>query len=194
MNSTLERIARIISIVFFPGTMVLLGILIVGKNINWYDWLLTISCFLVLPLAQIFIYLKMGKIKDVYMSDRNERHASYIFISVLGILCCLILHKLNSWNELQVWIAAVTMVNITLLVVNNFIKASAHGAASAGFALFCYSWDPLVSSELWIVGMLLWLLVVASRKILNAHTLLELGIGSFIGFFCTFVARQLPWI
>lgn len=159
-----------------------------------YEWIVCLMALIILPLAQILLFLKMGKIKDVYMNNRNERYLSYLVILGLGIIACVLLYFNRAYNELQVWIAAITMVNGLLLIANNFMKASAHAAAAAGFVAFMYNWDPFEHNYWWVAAALLWLLVVASRKILKAHTWQELGLGSFLGFFCTFVARQLPWI
>lgn len=194
MKGLLTKAANLISFVFFPGTMVLLGLFKVATQMSIYEWIVCLMALIVLPLVQILLFLKMGKIKDVYMSNRNERHISYLTILGLGIIACVLLYVNKSYNELQVWIAAITLVNVLLLVVNNFIKASAHAAASAGFMAFMYNWDPFERDYWWVFAAVLWLLVLVSRKILKAHTWQELGLGSFLGFFCTFVARQLPWI
>lgn len=187
----LKSVAEFISIVFFPGTMVLIGMLSIYSEIRLSDWIWCILCIILIPLLQILIYKKLGWISDIYVKNRKQRWVPYFVLILLLTLCFRHLRISNASDSLTIWVAAILLVNTLLFLVNFILKASAHAAASAGMLGFFVLSAQEIS--LIILAAILWLAISISRKILNAHTIPELIAGSLLGFCCTFVAYHWIW-
>jgi len=158
-----------------------------------WRWIAVIGTFLFtgfFPALPIWLMMKRGDIKDLFISNRQERTVPYIFSFVAYIFWALFM-----WRTLQFPIFIVTMAigsaaSILVIALINFKwKISAHLAGMGGFCggIFgiCYR---TAINPLWLFGIILGIsaLVALSRIELKAHTPGQTLAGFAVGFFMVF--------
>lgn len=146
----------------------------------------------VLPITAIWLMMRSGQVKDLYIDDPRERTMPYIY-SACGFafwtyLMVSVLHAPLSIG--CVAIGATIAIGLVALI-NLWWKVSAHLAGIGGLlgGLLCYylgigvfpSWALIAP---WLV---LSLLLMYARVHLNAHTPAQVCVGWLLGLACTFL-------
>jgi hypothetical protein len=182
----MQPLYRGISYVFYPGSMAVLGLGFTHFKdpVSAWVWIIFISGMVILPLMALFLYMRLGRVSDIFIYQREQRHGLY----VLGV----IFSAVTSWlifreNVLPVMVWSICNMSVlTLLFIINFAgyKVSAHMAGAAGLLGWIIS---LQSSGLPVfAAIVLTMLVYIARKGLSAHSHFELILGFCLGLFVTF--------
>ena len=155
--------------------------------------LLLFAGMVVVPALFLLLLKYQGRVHSLLLSSREERHVVYL-ISLLWFFSFAALMQLLQWfgPESRVygffWLNTISA--ILLWQVNMRVnKVSAH--ATAGSALMVYlAWLPPFSTWIFPMG-LIFLLILASRALLKAHSLAELITGAICG---TMAAVMVLWL
>lgn len=177
----MQPIYRLFSYLFYPGTLALMGFYAVAPvKAEMLFWLVTMGCFVVLPLLFLGVFIKMGMADSVHLPDSKQRNGLY-FISVLSALPALFYFHENALKTPFVWGLCVVWVLLLLWLLNRFVlKASAHLAAATGLLIFTVNTQLPVFPWQTMAGILLPALYF-SRRGLHAHTHSELWAGVAAG-------------
>ena len=158
-----------------------------------WRWIAIIGTFMftgVFPALPIWLMMRRGDVKDMFISKREERTMPYLFSFMAYVFWALFL-----WRTLQfpTFIVAMGMGSAGSIFVIVFInlkwKISAHLAGMGGFCggIFgvCYR---LAMNPLWLFGIILAIsaLVALSRIELKAHTPGQTLAGFAVGFILVF--------
>jgi hypothetical protein len=195
---------RIISYVFFPGTMAILGFVsIVIRFLNskvpfseqtpTLFWLVILLGYVVFPLVVLSIFIRLGVLKDIHLYDRKKRNISYpvAIAGAVGVYFSLTEMTWSSTGSIaiyaQTWSLCILGVLSVIWLINFLgLKASAHAAGCAGFLALNAVINNHVAEGFIIGSACIFGLVYASRRALSAHSHIELVTGSLAGFLVTF--------
>lgn len=189
-----EKIAHLISIVFQPFLMPVYAVLLLVFSDMYrvfytpqYRALLVggvVFFTTILPLLFVAVYMKMGKVSDLFISNRKERTIPYL----VSFLCCLLCIRFLIYMSVPTWVvyvalgATVSLVLIT--VINLWWKVSAHMSCIGNICGVVFG-SALVwqTNPVWLFILLITIsaLVAWARLILKAHTPLQVLCGFLIG-------------
>ena len=197
----LNVIAKILSVLFYPLFVPTYGIALFcymySLQVAPLTWIWVVIAIVgtflltcMLPITAIWIMMKRGKVKDLYIDNPAERTMPYLYACMgFAFWCYLLVHVLHAPRYLS-WVAIGATVALGLVtVINKWWKISAHLAGFGGLigGIFCYclgisaipTWYALCA---WFG--LSWLLMWA-RLYLNAHTSAQVCAGWLLGMACT---------
>ena len=157
---------------------------------RWRDcasWLvLSGVCTILLP-SSCFLWLKRrGKISGLYIPDRTQRTGPFLWLLFFYTLGISLLRWINAPSSV---IAALIVhtVNVALITgVTRFYKMSFHvmSAATSGGILFYFFGMPALLI-LALIAALSW-----SRVHTRSHSLSQVLVGAFVGFFSAFLQLE----
>lgn len=192
--------AQIVSIVFQPMIVPLYGMILLFcipayQAFYTFGQKLFILCgvaFLtaIVPIATIWILIKLKRVKDYFIDNKAERTLPYIICFFAYLSCVLFLWLVN----MDLWVINVVLGVATslvlMIVVNFFWKISAHMSGMGGLCGAVFAgclWASI--NPVWLFALVLLSSgVVASCRIyLKAHTLGQTFAGFCVGFACTFI-------
>jgi membrane-associated phospholipid phosphatase len=195
----MKRFHKTISLVFQPLLMPTYAMILL-MNMNIFlllpiRWRLIaiVGTFIFtgfLPALPIWLMMKRGEVKDLFISKREERTMPYLFSLMAYFFWALFM-----WRTLQfpLFIVAMGMgssVSILIIVLINLKwKISAHAAGIGGLsgAIFgvCYR---TAINPLWLLVLVLFIsgVVSLSRLELKAHTPGQVLAGYVVGFILVF--------
>ncbi|MCX2748294.1 phosphatase PAP2 family protein [Arthrobacter sp. MI7-26] len=131
----------------------------------------------VLPLAYVLVLVRLGKLSDHHVSDREER--ARVLMLALGsvVLGLLVLNLIHAPTSVSVMILALIGGIVALAAVSLVWKMSGHASAISAAAviaglMFGPAWLPL----LFLVPAVGW-----SRVVLGDHTRGQVIAGSLFG-------------
>lgn len=140
----------------------------------------------VVPTVIILLLMRRGQVKDLDISDRNERFKPFVAALICYLAATWYVWELNAPSWLVAFFVGATLVGIIELLVTIRWKISAHtgsigGLAGAIFWLASSSiiWgNPLVWISLAVaaVGAVAW-----ARLYLDRHTPLQVLAGALVG-------------
>ncbi len=186
---SLNKIAKIISLVFIPHTFTLF--IYIFYPLKYFPansgiQLLYISLgfifgFFLHILAYLILYYK-NSLRAFDLTTKEQRNTPYIIqvsIYMIGLLFIALFMHLNVLSFY--WI--VSIINgIILFVVNKKIKISSHMlGASGALGFFLFIEDPVVYIFILLIPLIFW-----ARKQLKSHTNIELLAGCLIGLISTY--------
>ncbi len=203
MNKIPDIIAKTLSVILYPLFVPTYGIVLfcyayslhVAPLAGVWMAVAIIGTFLltcILPVTAIWIMMKKGEVKDLYMDDPRERTVPYLYSALgFGFWSYLLVQILH----VPVYIGCVaiggTLAIGLVAVINRWWKISAHltgfGGLVGGILSYCLglgafpTWGTLC---LWLG--LSWLLMWA-RLYLDAHTGAQVSAGWLLGAACTFI-------
>lgn len=144
----------------------------------------------IIPLLIILQLIKLKKVKDFFIADKNERTLPYVVCFFCYLLCAVFLW----WINIDFWVVNVmfgaTLSLVLLMAVNFFWKISAHMSGIGGLCGAIFAGSILMFANpvsLFAVILLLSGVLASSRIYLKAHTLGQTCGGFFLGFCCTFI-------
>jgi membrane-associated phospholipid phosphatase len=141
-------------------------------------WLIAVLPVLVFPpLGYLFWLVRRGKLKDIYMPERETRLRPLTFMMVWALICLLLIRYWEAPPLVEVFILAATVMIGILSLVTLFWKISFHGATITAAATATLL---VAGSSAWPV-MLLVPLVGWARVRLERHTPRQVVFGSLIG-------------
>ena len=180
-----KLLAKLITYVFFPGTMGLLGFFMLtpAEGSFWMHGLFLI----VFPLLVLFILLKLNRISDVSIYNRGERFIPLLLTTLLALLDLVLVQEsgyIKVWQYVYILGSVIASLTTRLL-----LKISLHGIGVGSFfglCLFGYLSNDL-TLELLITSLVIGIAVYWARRSLQAHSHKELIAGVSTGFLVTFV-------
>ncbi len=196
----MKTTAKIISTVFHPTVMPILGLLIILNTESYINYALPLELkkailFLIgtstfiIPLLIALLLLNRGLINSLEMETQKERTIPYVFTIAFYIFSLYMLNKAPIPPIIFKFIIGATLSVILAFIINIKWKISAHMIGIGGLigALFCVSFlldvyiTPYIVFSLLVAG-----LIGSSRLILKAHTSLQIYIGLAVGIICQF--------
>jgi hypothetical protein len=179
--------------VVLPSSALFLELAAQGVSTWAQSQLLLWTGMLVIPVLLLLLLKKQGRVQSLLLSIREERNVVYL-VSFLWFFSFAALMQLLQWfgpeSRVYGFLWLNTISAVLLWQVNMRVnKVSAH--ATAGSALLIYlAFLPPYSA--WIFPMsLIFLLIVASRALLKAHSVAELITGSLCG---ALAATMVLWL
>lgn len=196
----MKTLYKTISLVFQPLLMPTFGmLLLMNMDIfislpTMWRWIAIIGTFVftaVLPAAPILLMIRRGEVKDLFISNREERTMPYLFSFMAYIFWALFMWRTMQFPLFIVAMGIGSALSIFIIVfINLKWKISAHMAGIGGLtgAIFgvCYR---IAINPLWFLLIILTIstLVAISRIGLRAHTPGQTLAGYVVGFLAIFL-------
>lgn len=197
------RTARVISIIFTPFYLPILGLLVLFLfsylsllPLSYKIALLSIVLFFtaLLPTMLIRLYRKYNGWTLIELGQREKRMVPYV-ISIASYICGIYtLRSLNIPHFIGSILTAAIVIQIVCAVTNIWWKISTHMAAIGGVsgALLIFGIVFHFNPLLWFsILMLLSGIVGSSRMILRQHSLSQVVGGYVVGFACASTVMML---
>ncbi len=153
---------------------------------QFYSLLLQIIIItILLPLTFYFLFLSLGKVNSMMLSETSQRKIPLFIHAIL--IFVLIKRSITIYNfpELHYFFLGSLISTILALILVFFkVKASLHMVGISSLVVFTISLQLHFGIQLIFPIIVLILcagLVASSRLEMKAHTLKELSIGTFIG-------------
>jgi hypothetical protein len=161
-----------------------LGVAHFIEPISGFVWILFFIGMVLLPLLALLLFMQLGKVSDIFIYQREQRHALYALGVLFSVLTAVFIFNENALSAM-IW-SLCNMAVLVCLTIINFMgyKASAHMAGVSGLL----AWALCLSAGIGVVVLtcLLLILVYMARKGLSAHSHFELILGFCLGLFVTF--------
>ncbi len=201
MSHWLDIAAKTMSVVLYPLFLPTYGIAlfcyayslhVAPMNGSWIA-VAVLGTFIltcVLPITAIWIMMRHGQVKDLYIDDPRERTMPYIYACMgFGFWSYLLAAILHAPLFLTYIAIGATIVIGIVAFINRWWKISAHlagfGGLVGGLIVYCIGVGafPTVGTMILWFG-LSWALMIA-RIHLNAHTPAQACAGWLVGMTCT---------
>jgi len=201
-----DILSRIISVLFYPLFVPTYGMALFCYALSLrvpplpgIYWTVAIvgtfvfTCFI--PLSLILYMLYRRQVKDLDLSDPEERRAPYRY-SVCGFAAwSLFIARIMKMPSCMLWTAiGATVVLFIVALINRRWKISAHSAGIGGLVgglmSFCLFYS-LLPTALIMSAFALSLLILYARLQANAHTPLQVVAGYLLGIAGTFLPNLL---
>jgi membrane-associated phospholipid phosphatase len=197
----MKTAAKIISTVFHPLAMPIIGLLIIFNTDSYINYaipselkkailfLVGTSTFII-PLLIAVLLLNRKIIQSLDMETQKERIIPYAVTIIFYIFTLYLLERASVPPIIYNFIIGATLSVMLAFIINIKWKISAHMIGIGGLvgALFCIA----LLLEVYITPYIIISLLAAgfigsSRLILKAHTPLQIYTGFAIGVFCQFI-------
>lgn len=201
--------SRILSMVFSPliiptyctiMAMWLTALNAVAEDTRFVTSAVVLMLTCVLPLMILFSMVRLGRIKDLDVSDRRQRLRPLLYI-----LTCYILSTIYMWHvKAPVWLllyyVSGCVTAVVMAIVSLKWKISGHGAGMGNLIGLVIAFIEGGYSEYdmlpWLCGtIVLCGLVGTSRVILGRHTPMQTVVGAIVSATITATLMLLPvWL
>ena len=195
-KDSLDKLAKIISIIFHPLLMPVYGMAIIFSAPTLFGYLpfnvkkLLILIMLVnnvlLPLSLLPFFIRMNIISSWTITERKERNFPLIITTILYCITSFLIFRFNIPVFLKTYIFAASLISLIVTVINFWWKISLHsvGAGALISLVFILSLKMLTPLEWYLIStVVIGGLVLSSRLKLNLHSPQQVWIGLFTGFF-----------
>jgi hypothetical protein len=195
-KDSLDRLSKIISIVFHPLLMPVYGMAIIFSAPTLFGYLpfnvkkLLILIMLVnnvlLPLSLIPFFIRWNIISSWTITERKERNYPLIITTILYCITSFLIFKFPIPAFLKTYIFAASFISLIVTLINFWWKISLHsvGAGALISLVFILSLKMLTPLEWYLIStVVIGGLVLSSRLKLNLHSPQQVWIGLFTGFF-----------
>lgn len=210
----IQKISRVISIIFHPIFLVLYVYLILA-NINPFFFgktsfeavmsdkhdfgvfMLLGFLLVLLPLLGMTMMRGLNMISDFRLEQRQERIAPYI---VVGISYLVGYMHLSSYTGapivVKLFVLGAALGIAMAFFINLFAKISIHTVGMGGLVAFTLlallNTNNLNDNDVWVLPVVVAVagIVGTARRLLGAHQSQELYLGYFVGFFGQFLAAN----
>jgi len=195
-KDSLDKLAKIISIIFHPLLMPVYGMAIIFSAPTLFGYLpfnmkkLLILIMLVnnvlLPLSLLPFFIRMNIISSWTITEMKERNFPLIITTILYCITSFLIFRFNIPVFLKTYIFAASFISLIVTVINFWWKISLHsvGAGALISLVFILSLKMLTPLEWYLIStVVIGGLVLSSRLKLNLHSPQQVWIGLFTGFF-----------
>lgn len=178
LNRLAFLISRVFDFYFWSPVLLFIEIFNTGLTNQQIRILLPtlLGLNVILPIFLFFLVLKKGKVSDIDVTKRQERHQLFGTLSIILIISSLVSFYLGNNLFFVLQLTALTAI-LTMFLVTLRFKISGHALMNSG-AIFVinYLFD----------FKLLWLFVIVpivafARIYLKKHTLAEVLAGAIVG-------------
>ncbi|UKA54285.1 phosphatase PAP2 family protein [Arthrobacter sp. FW305-BF8] len=177
-----NRVARVITEALQPPITVALLLLLspaLEPGFPGTVWFGAVAVLFVcvLPLAAVVLLVRLGKVTDHHVSNREQR-APVLAMTVVSLLAGLaVLLAINAPYSVIVVVLAIVGGVVVLAVISLFWKISGHAGAIALTTVIAV----LILGAPWLPLLLLIPAVGWSRVVLRAHTVAQVVAGALVG-------------
>jgi membrane-associated phospholipid phosphatase len=177
----LQRLARLVSNVFNPATLVLpalaLGVYASHQPGSWRYAALYAVVGVLVPVLDMVWCLQTGRISDFHLSQRQERRRPFLVGIMATTAAVMVFHAFGAPPVLMALAQATLLQGVVMFVITLFWQISVHMATVASivtFMLVAFGAEALVF-------VLVLPLVGWSRIYLNRHNLPQVVAGTIVG-------------
>jgi hypothetical protein len=185
LTSSLATIqfARIFSnVVSPPSIFALLGLVVAWATLPFWPGLAWAAMygFLIslVPLGVIIYLLKTGRVSDLHMRNKNERHIPYLVGLICAVLALVVTSLLGAPDLLSSLIVCNIIGLVTLGFINMYWLISSHTASIMLATLFI---GFVISLKAAIALVPIIGLTIFARLVLRRHTVPQLVVGLLAG-------------
>jgi hypothetical protein len=195
-NDTLDRLAKILSIIFHPLLMPVYGMAIIFSaptllgylpfNVKKLLILILLINNVLLPLSLLPFFIHRNIISSWTITERKERNYPLIITTILYCITSFLINKFPVPVFLKTYIFAASFISLIVTLINFRWKISIHsvGAGALISLVFILSLKMLTPLEWYLIStVVIGGLVLSSRLKLNLHSPQQVWIGLFTGFF-----------
>lgn len=182
------KIAAALSLVINPLYVALPASLAVclkvstGTGAAFFWWLLYVTFSSVIPLIDLLVRLKLGKVSDFHVTDRKERTPPMLLNIVSISAGTILMWLLGAPDEIVAMVFAGLLMVIVTLFVNLWWKISLHAIGMfqiyAILLLVFRTWTFFLYNSYMLVVLAA---VCWSRVVLKKHTTAQVLAGAFVG-------------
>lgn len=188
------QLAKIISLIFHPLLMPLIGLIIIFHSgvysvdvpveYKRFVYLVVILCNILLPLSIIpgLIYFK--HIQNITIDVRRERLIPLFFATICFYIGYYFISKFASVRLINVFLFSSTVVLLAILSVSLFWKISIHMAGIGGITGMILGISVVYGIDATIILSICILvagIIAASRLTLNSHNIVQILTGYLLG-------------
>lgn len=191
---------NIISVLFHPLIMPTLGVWFILNSGSLYSLIypnakirilvIVFSLTYLIPLLILPLFMYFRLIGHWQASERNERIFPLAVTAVIYYFTFTFLKSYQVLAFVAFFMLTTAIVMILLLIINFFSKVSLHMAGIGGLAgllLFMSMRVSPLNGWFFIGSLILAGIIAACRLQLNAHNLLQISIGFFVGMIPVFL-------
>jgi hypothetical protein len=196
-NQTIDKLAKICSIIFHPLFIPLYGMIIIFSAPTLFGYLpFTVKKLLllivlinnvVLPISLLPLFKHRNLISSWTLNSRTDRNIPLAVSSILYAVTSYIMFRLPVPIFLKTFILSICLLTIIITFINLWWKISLHGVGVGLLtALVIILAFKMYTPLLWylILVILTGGLVLSSRLRLKAHNPLQIWLGFLTGFVC----------
>ncbi len=202
MQRVLHILAQVWSVLLYPLFIPTYGMLLFciafshGRGMLPAVWwwvcigsTFVITCFI--PLTSILLLMRTKRVKDLYITDAQERTTPYIYTLLCYGFWCVLLFRLHVPLAVSFSAVGATVALLLVLLINLRWKISAHlsafGGLIGGVMSYYMSIEAMPSVGLGVALLVAALLLMYARLYVEAHTSLQVVSGFLLGLLCTFL-------
>ncbi len=202
-RSTAEIAAQVISYLAHPLFMPLVAValLIYGGTylaflpapMKHFDLTLVFLNTILIPLACIHIFRRMGIISSYYLEDRRERYIPLALYTLLLLITWFVLRRMRQPAILTDFFLALTITSVLTFGVTLRRKISLHLSGLGSLSALLLAASLRLTHTfilLWLLSLLLAGLTATARLVLQQHTPAEVYAGFFVAFATTFLVMM----
>jgi len=197
----MNRLAAIISNVFHPLYMPVLGMaiilngndiyrLIVSPALAWFIYLVFLVFTVLFPVFTILGLRVTKVVSSIHLPTREERRIPLLLGTLFFMMAYWLVRSVNEIMTINFIMVAGVFTLVLLLILNNFIKLSVHMAGIGGLTgmLTAIAGTFTLNSDWYLFGAVLASgLTGFARLQLKAHSVSEVALGYCVGFLSQYV-------
>ncbi|MFI8265363.1 hypothetical protein [Streptomyces sp. NPDC085665] len=176
----MTKVARIITDVFQPRNIILVGLVAVGARhgfvgVGWA--ILGAACAAVIPAWVLNRGVREGAFDDRHIERRQNRTVIFTLMITLMIVCLAVMFWLHAPTAVTASVTGLAVTTVGLALINHWWKISVHTAAAG-----CLAAALSATYGSWFLA--LYTMVVAigwSRVALRSHTAGQVAAGAALG-------------
>ncbi len=173
--------AKGISIIFSPPLLGLIGIFLIGAQLdsreNWVWIWAYVALNLLSPIGYLLFLMRRGEVRDFHINRRSERTKPLAALLLLSFLSWLIFLVMQAPYFFQVLALARTLQAMAMFLTTLRWKISGHGAGAAGFSVLLWGLYGLAAAPAFLfIPIVIW-----ARVALNRHDLVQTLAGAAVG-------------
>ncbi len=194
-HSALERIAQVLSDLFspivLPAYMMAVALWVsplsvAPERVRLVTMGVVVALTAIVPTVVILSLIKLGKVKDVSLSDRSERFIPYVVSIVCYLATALFLGSVGAPMWLRSFYIGAALAGVVAYAITSKWKISAHsssvGGVAAALAWMCFHGLLIYSPMVWVTAAIVLAgLIGTSRLILHRHTPAQVFAGYCLG-------------
>ena len=191
----IERIAHILSYIFHPVFMTLLGILIIFNSgiyisdippeYKRFIYSIVFLCNVLIPITILPAMYLFKNLQHVTLNERRERIIPLFFASICFYLGYYLVSRFSSITVIDQFLFSSVIVVLAILLISLFWKISLHMAGLGGISGLILMLSLIYTLDMTFYLSVLFLIsgiVASARLVLKEHNLLQIATGYFTGF------------
>lgn len=139
------------------------------------------------PTAFTFLAVKLGRIKDVLLTRRQDRSGPFLVAALGAIITFIIFYRLTVPVEVLVFLITLILVLIVILIINLYWKISVHAAT---ITVVTVAANIFADYRYWYL-LLLIPVVCWSRVYRKRHTVAQVIVGALLNGIIVYVTFNL---